>query len=86
MVKWMEEKWRMITIGITLSSMYLDKRLEGDENYSINLYKPDNAAAYMKWLDVKPTGSVVYVSFGSMAELSKERMEELAWGIKRSNK
>ncbi|KAJ8639328.1 hypothetical protein MRB53_016022 [Persea americana] len=85
MVKWMEERWRMITIGPTLPSMYLDKRLEGDENYSVNLYKQD-IAAYMKWLDTKPTGSVVYISFGSLVELSEEHMEELACGIRGSNK
>ncbi|XXG62091.1 hypothetical protein AAC387_Pa05g0530 [Persea americana] len=84
MVKWMEERWRMITIGPTLPSMYLDKRLEGDENYSVNLYKPD-IAAYMKWLDTKPTGSVVYISFGSLVKLSEEYMEELACGIRGSN-
>ncbi|TXG72998.1 hypothetical protein EZV62_001577 [Acer yangbiense] len=31
------------------------------------------------------TESVVYVSFGSLAALGEEQMEELAWGLKRSN-
>lgn len=75
----------MITIGPTLPSKYLDRRLEGDENYSISLFKPDKAA-YMKWLDLKPTGSVVYVSFGSLSDLSEEQMEELACAIRECNK
>lgn len=65
--------------------MYLDKRVEGDENYSINLYKTDNAP-YMKWLDEKPMGSVIYISFGSYAKLSEEHMEEVAWGLRGCNK
>ncbi|PRQ46040.1 putative UDP-glucuronosyl/UDP-glucosyltransferase [Rosa chinensis] len=39
----------------------------------------------MKWLDSKEAGSVVYVSFGSLANLKKEKMEELAWGLNNSN-
>ncbi|XP_021726312.1 UDP-glycosyltransferase 86A1-like [Chenopodium quinoa] len=36
------------------------------------------------WLDSKPLGSVLYVSFGSYAHLSKEDIEEIANGIKLS--
>ena len=39
----------------------------------------------MKWLDSKEIGTVVYVSFGSLAALGEEQMEELAWALKRSN-
>ncbi|GLT94318.1 hypothetical protein SLE2022_120640 [Rubroshorea leprosula] len=64
--------------------MFLDKRLEGDTAYGINLFKP-NIADCMNWLNGKPKNSVVYVSFGSAAELKEEQMEELAWGLKGSN-
>ncbi|XP_057537046.1 UDP-glycosyltransferase 86A2-like [Amaranthus tricolor] len=36
------------------------------------------------WLDSKPPGSVLYVSFGSYAHISKEELEEIANGIKLS--
>ena len=61
--------------------MYLDKRLQDDKNYGIDMYVPKSEAC-IKWLDDKPKGSVVYVSFGSMAGLSQEQTEELAWGLK----
>lgn len=41
--------------------------------------------AYREWLDLKKTGSVVYISLGSMASLGKQQMEELAFGLIMSN-
>jgi len=65
--------------------MFLDKRLGDDKDYGINLFKP-NSNVYMKWLDSKEPGSVVYVSFGSLAAVGEEQMAELAWGLKRTNR
>ncbi|KAG8642057.1 mogroside IE synthase-like isoform X2 [Manihot esculenta] len=83
-VDWMEKRWRLRTIGPTVPSMYLDKRIEGDRNYGINLFKP-NSSACISWLQSKPIASVVYVSFGSVVEPRVEQMREVAWGLKRSN-
>ncbi|GLT46084.1 hypothetical protein SLA2020_198690 [Shorea laevis] len=83
-VDWLSKLWKVGTIGPTIPSMFLDKRLEGDRAYGINLFKP-NTADCMNWLNGKPKNSVVYVSFGSVAELKEEQMEELAWGLKGSN-
>lgn len=80
----MEKLWPLRTIGPTIPSMYLDKRLENDKDYSINLFKPNNGAC-MRWLRAKPKGSVIYVSFGSLAALEEEQMIELAWGLKGTN-
>lgn len=79
-VDWMAKFWRVKTIGPTLPSMYLDKRLQADKAYSFNLLKPKTDAC-INWLNDKPNGSVVYVSFGSLAELSDEQTRELAWGL-----
>ncbi|KAJ4843234.1 hypothetical protein Tsubulata_008741, partial [Turnera subulata] len=70
-VDWMTKRWRLRTIGPIVPSMYLDKRVE--------------ASTYMAWLQDKPNGSVVFVSFGSAAELGVEQMEEVAWGLKQSD-
>ncbi|KAJ0093650.1 hypothetical protein Patl1_26901 [Pistacia atlantica] len=53
-------------------------------DYGLSLFKPSTDTC-MTWLDPKETGSVVYVSFGSLGSLEKEQMEEVAWGLKRSN-
>jgi len=72
------------TIGPTIPSMFLDRRLKDDKVYGFSIFKP-NTNACMKWLNDRPKGSVVYVSFGSVANLEVEQMQELAWGLKMSN-
>ncbi|GMY32907.1 UDP-glycosyltransferase 74E2-like [Fagus crenata] len=83
-VNWMANKWPIKTIGPSIPSMYLDKRLEDDKEYGLNLFKP-NMDACLRWLDAKEIGSVVYTSFGSLATLGEEQMEELTWGLKNTN-
>ncbi|KAA8520986.1 hypothetical protein F0562_011659 [Nyssa sinensis] len=83
-VKWMLNLWPVRTIGPTLPSVYLDNRVENDTDYGFNLYKP-NSDTCMKWLNTKPTGSVVYVSFGSVASLNAEQMVEMAEALRQNN-
>ncbi|KAI3940705.1 hypothetical protein MKW98_030024 [Papaver atlanticum] len=84
-VNWMakQSQTRMITIGPTVPSSYLDKRLE-DNAYGLHLFTPDSDTC-TKWLDTKEGASVVYMSFGSLANLGEEQMEEIAWGIRNTN-
>ncbi|KAK2977642.1 hypothetical protein RJ640_012479 [Escallonia rubra] len=84
-VNWMASQWPIKTIGPTIPSMYLDKRLEDDKDYGLSLFKPGDEDC-IKWLDTKESGSVVYVSFGSLANLGEDEMEELACGLKQSNR
>ena len=79
----MAKFWPLKTIGPTVPSNYLDKRLVDDKDYGVNLFKSNNDAC-MKWLNEHPKNSVVYISFGSAAQLGFEQMEELAWGLRRS--
>jgi len=67
-------------IGPLIPSFYLDRQLEDDKEYGLSLFNP-NSDGCMEWLDSKETGSVVYVSFGSMAALGEEQMAEIAWGL-----
>ncbi|KAK2995878.1 hypothetical protein RJ640_029603 [Escallonia rubra] len=84
-VNWMASQWPIKTIGPTIPSMYLDKRLEDDKDYGLSLFKRGDEDC-IKWLDTKKTGSVVYVSFGSLANLGEDQMEEIACGLKQSNR
>ncbi|MBA0721494.1 hypothetical protein Golax_009032, partial [Gossypium laxum] len=76
----MSKIWKLGTIGPTIPSMYLDKRLKHNKDYGLQLLHP-NTSACMRWLNTKPNGSVVYVSFGSLAEVGVEQMAEIAWGL-----
>ncbi|XP_057781340.1 UDP-glycosyltransferase 74E2-like [Salvia miltiorrhiza] len=79
-LKWMSKKYTIRTIGPTVPSMYTDKRLEGNYDYGLSLFKP-KIESCKRWLDEKEDRSVVYVSFGSLADLSEKQMEEVAWGL-----
>ncbi|KAK1390874.1 Glycosyltransferase [Heracleum sosnowskyi] len=79
-VDWLSSKWKIMTIGPSVPSMFLDKRLADDKDYGLSLFKPDGEEC-IKWLDGKDTDSVVYVSFGSLANLVEDHMEEIAWGL-----
>ncbi|KAL7264064.1 hypothetical protein ACSBR1_002089 [Camellia fascicularis] len=84
LVDWMAKIWPLRTIGPTIPSMYLDKRLQDNKEYGFSIFKPKTDAC-MKWLDRRSNGSVVYVSFGSLTQLGVDQMEEIAWGLKNSN-
>ncbi|KAI3678635.1 hypothetical protein L6452_37936 [Arctium lappa] len=79
-VDWMGKLWRVRTIGPTLPSMYLDKRLLDDHNYGVNLFKP-KCTESMNWLNDKPKKSVVYLSFGSVTQPGPEQMKEITCGL-----
>ncbi|KAK2631256.1 hypothetical protein EUGRSUZ_L03174 [Eucalyptus grandis] len=56
-------------------------RLEDDTGYGLSLFKPESEAC-LRWLDSKPPCSTVYVSFGSLASLGEDQMEELVSGLR----
>ncbi|KAL2544583.1 UDP-glycosyltransferase 74E2 [Forsythia ovata] len=81
----MEKFLPVKAIGPTIPSMYLDKRHQDDKDYGLSVFKPITDVC-MKWLNERASRSVVYVSFGSLVELGAQQMEELAHGLKTSNK
>ncbi|KAJ4961429.1 hypothetical protein NE237_021339 [Protea cynaroides] len=78
------EVWKGTMIGPMIPSAYLDGRIEDDRGYGASLWKPLDHKC-KKWLELKPAGSVVYVSFGSMVVLTPKQMEEIAWGLRGSD-
>ncbi|KAH0644265.1 hypothetical protein KY284_032149 [Solanum tuberosum] len=83
-IDWMSKIYQIKTIGPTIPSIYLDKRLHDDKEYGLSIFKPMTNEC-LNWLTNQPISSVVYVSFGSLAKLEGDQMEELAWGLKNSN-
>ncbi|CAL5441276.1 unnamed protein product [Camellia sinensis] len=77
--------WPVEMVGPMVPSMFLDQQIEGDTNYGASLWNPVGDQC-LAWLDTKPPKSVVYVSFGSMAQISAEQVEEIAWALKGVNK
>ncbi|XP_010542772.1 PREDICTED: UDP-glycosyltransferase 74D1 [Tarenaya hassleriana] len=82
-LEWMENVWPVKNIGPTVPSMYLDKRLGDEKDYGLSLFNP-KVDECLTWLDTKPPDSVVYVSFGSLAVLKDDQMNELASGLKQT--
>ncbi|KAK7381288.1 hypothetical protein VNO78_33862 [Psophocarpus tetragonolobus] len=75
-VDWFMEIWpKFRSVGPSIPFFFLDKQYEDDQDYGITNFKRDKC---IEWLDDKPKGSVIYVSFGSIASFSEEQMHELA--------
>ncbi|KAL5703457.1 hypothetical protein ACHQM5_028547 [Ranunculus cassubicifolius] len=83
-VNWMSKLWPIKTIGPTLPSAYLDNRIEDDRDYDLNLFDPSRDVC-IEWLNKIEKGTVVYVSFGSVAPVTSKQMEEVAWGLRDCN-
>ncbi|KAJ6842768.1 cyanidin 3-O-rutinoside 5-O-glucosyltransferase-like [Iris pallida] len=70
---------------IPIGPMIGDEKDESASGGGGDLFEEDGSE-YMRWLDSKEEGSVVYVSFGSLSRLSKKQMEELSTGLKKSGR
>lgn len=81
----MRSQWKsVLAIGPSVPSMYLDKQVEEDIDYGLSFWKKEDEVC-SNWLQDKEAGSVVYISFGSVAKLSAEQTEEITWALKESN-
>ncbi|KAK7381286.1 hypothetical protein VNO78_33860 [Psophocarpus tetragonolobus] len=75
-VDWVTKIWsKFKTIGPNIPYFFLDKRCEDDKDYGVTQFKSEEC---MEWLNDKPKGSVVYISFGSLVPVCEEQMEEIA--------
>jgi anthocyanidin 3-O-glucoside 5-O-glucosyltransferase len=73
------EKYNLIAVGPLIPSAFFDKRNSLDNSFECHLF--EKTKDYTEWLNAKPESSVVYVSFGSLVNLPKPQMEEIARGL-----
>ncbi|KAB2039635.1 hypothetical protein ES319_D02G024500v1 [Gossypium barbadense] len=71
------ENFNMVGIGPLIPSSFLNSNDSLDNSLRTDLFQSDSKD-YFQWLDSKPKSAVVYVSFGSIAVLTKQQVEEIA--------
>ncbi|KAJ9541516.1 hypothetical protein OSB04_028022 [Centaurea solstitialis] len=75
------EKLVFLPIGPLVPSEFLEGEEDSTNTYSGDDFLKRPEEDYVKWLNTKPKSSVVYVSFGTLANLSMDQMEEVASGL-----
>ncbi|MCD7454436.1 hypothetical protein HAX54_024875 [Datura stramonium] len=78
------EKIGICSIGPLIPSAFSDGNDIEDKSFGCDLF--EKSETYCQWLDSKPEGSVVYVSFGSLAMLKEEQKEEVLQGLLESER
>ncbi|XP_030937214.1 UDP-glycosyltransferase 74E2-like [Quercus lobata] len=84
LVKAMSGLWPLVMVGPMVPSAYLDQQINGDIAYGASLWELSSDQC-LSWLETKPPKSVIYVSFGSMADITAKQAEEIACGLIASN-
>lgn len=80
LAKAMTGLWPVQMVGPMVPSAYVEGPIAGDTHYGGSLWEPSDH--YSKWLDEKAPKSVIFVSFGSMADVEIKQIEEIAYGLK----
>ncbi|XVF37904.1 hypothetical protein REPUB_Repub20aG0051500 [Reevesia pubescens] len=70
------EKFNLIGAGPLIPSSFLHGKDQSDSSFKADLFQCSKE--YVQWLDSKPKSTVTYVSFGSLAVLAKQQVEEIA--------
>ncbi|KAK4794795.1 hypothetical protein SAY86_012789 [Trapa natans] len=72
-------KFRLIGIGPLVPSAFLGGKDPSDTSFGGDLFQ--GVKDYKEWLDSQAVGSVIYLSFGTIAVISKRQTEEMARGL-----
>ncbi|GLJ25357.1 hypothetical protein SUGI_0485570 [Cryptomeria japonica] len=80
-IQYMDSLIPIRTVGPLVPSAFIEGNNPQDQDVGIHLWKAENC---IEWLNTKEASTVVYVSFGSLAILSKEQIIEIAIGLRNS--
>nr|UHH90507.1 UDP-glycosyltransferase [Nicotiana benthamiana] len=69
----------MVGIGPSIPSSFLDEKNQEGNFFAADMIESENN--YIKWLDARANKSVIYIAFGSYAEISSQWMEEIGQGL-----
>ena len=72
-------KFKSTGVGPLFPTAFLGGKDPSDTSFGGDLFRCSKD--YIQWLNSKPESSVIYVSFGSLAVLSKQQSEEIARGL-----
>ncbi|KAL8201684.1 hypothetical protein R6Q57_010831 [Mikania cordata] len=75
-LKEIDGKLKMVAVGPLIPSAFLDGKDPNDKSFGGDLF--ETSKDYVEWMNTKPHGSIVYISFGSIIMLSKKQKEEMA--------
>ncbi|XP_019179924.1 PREDICTED: crocetin glucosyltransferase, chloroplastic-like [Ipomoea nil] len=76
------KKMTLIGIGPLVPSAYLDGKDPSDTSFGGDLLEKSDD--YVEWLDSQPKSSVIYVAFGSYADLKTTMVEQIAQALMES--
>ncbi|KAI7754998.1 hypothetical protein M8C21_010128, partial [Ambrosia artemisiifolia] len=77
-------KINMVGVGPLIPSAFLDGKDPSDRSFGGDLFETSHG--YLEWMNTKPEGSIVYISFGTMIVWSKEHKEAMAHALMESKK
>ncbi|XP_059650960.1 crocetin glucosyltransferase, chloroplastic-like [Cornus florida] len=78
------DKLKLIAVGPLIPSAFLGGKDPSDTSFGGDLFQ--KTKDYIEWLNSKPKSSVVYISFGSLLEFSKQQKEEMAKALLESGR
>nr|XP_027079726.1 LOW QUALITY PROTEIN: UDP-glycosyltransferase 75C1-like [Coffea arabica] len=77
-------KLKLVAVGPLIPSAFLDGRDSSDSSFGGDLLQETKDC--VEWLNSKNDASVVYVAFGSFADVPLKQLEEIAQGLLQSKK
>ncbi|KAJ0463622.1 putative crocetin glucosyltransferase [Helianthus annuus] len=83
-LKEMDGKVNMVGVGPLIPSAFLDGKDMSDRSFGGDLIEASHE--YLEWMNTKPKGSIVYISFGTLIVWSKKQKEAMAHGLLESNR